>query len=200
MALIGVDFDKVALRQKGMTRDSVTASERKRRLLFMPNWVVRSSPSNEFVQQPDKVTSGAPYWFFRWFASDPVVDILDIGQPPAAGLEEKYLHFYAMQAMRANVRLLRGDYDCVICHGAQSAVGLLALGRLKTFHLPPTIVIDVGALNHGRPDKTVSFNLTRWALRSASAIVWHATSSLEMCATHAPELMRIGISFPSVSI
>lgn len=163
------------------------------RVLFVPNWAVYEG--NESIRQrPDRYQRSAPYWFFEHFSAPVDVDVLDIRQGPTWRVEEKLLHFYLGQGLRAAFRAKH--YDCVVFHGAQSCVVELALARLRVADIPLAVVIDVGTLNGGRPQKRLSFGLTRFALNRCDAIVWHASSSREVVAEHAPELIGKGHFIP----
>ena len=162
------------------------------RILFLPNWRVYSEPGDR--QAPDYDVPERPYWFFRHFLDEPEVDVLDAARWPRFGLEDRLLHFYALQGLEAAVASRR--YDVVLAHGSQSAVMLLALARTLRLRLPPVVVIDVGVFNHGHPEKRASFGLVRWALGTAARVIWHSTASLRMAERWAPEVARRGEFVP----
>jgi glycosyltransferase involved in cell wall biosynthesis len=158
------------------------------KVLFLPNWQVHLDPWSR--QAPDYVVPGRPYWFFRHFRDPVKVDVLDVARWPGFGFEDRYLHFYAAQGLVAAA--VRGRYDVVLVHGSQSAVALLAIARTLRITMPPVVVIDVGAFNHGHPEKRVSFELVRWGLRSAARVIWHSTGSMRMAVLWAPEIAERG--------
>ena len=154
----------------------------------MPNWALSSTAGGR--SQRADVWEGDDYWFFQHFRSHPRVEIVDTARWPGWRLEERFLHFYLAQGLVALWRSRRADV--VVAHGVQSAVVLLAVRRLLRLGSPPVVVVDVGSLNGGRPDKRVSFGLARWAMRGADGIIWHATVSRSIAAEHAPELLAKG--------
>lgn len=158
------------------------------KVLFLPNWRVFSERGKR--QAADYHVPGEPYWFFRHFREDFEVEVLDAARWPGFRMEEQLLHFYAGQAVAALRRLKR--FDVVLAHGAQSAVLLLAFARGLQKTIPPVVVVDAGALNQGRPERRVSFALTRWALGGAAHIVWHSRASEAMVLRYAPELSLRG--------
>ena len=103
-------------------------------------------------------------------------------------MEDRLLHFYPVQGLAATASF-RGA-DVIVCHGAQAAVVPLALSLVR--HVPPIVVIDVGTLNGGRPNRAVSWGATRRAFRAASKIVWHSRGSKEFVEATAPELAGRG--------
>lgn len=165
-----------------------------RRILFIPNWMVHSEGDVTAYQAPDRQEPGEPYWFFRHFRDPVQVDVLDTRRTPWPRLEERYLHFYLAQGLVSLVRAK--SYDLVMCHSSQSAVTLLGAARLLRRHLPKTVVIDPGCLNMGYPEKHIQWNLARWALEMADAVVWHSSSSIDLCAKHAPSLAEKGHFIP----
>jgi glycosyltransferase involved in cell wall biosynthesis len=172
----------------------VPAGTRGTRVLFLPNWPVAGAADAAGRQSPDYYPSDGQYWFFRHFAMPVAVDVLDTAAWPGFRLEESFAHFYLSQGLAA--ARIASQYDLVFAFGAQSAVGLLALLRLRQKPHPPVIVDDAGCLNAGRPDRRVSFSATRWALGGASRIIWHSTASLELCRELCPELAAKGEYLP----
>jgi len=158
------------------------------RVLFVPNWTVQT----EWTRWASSRSNAEAHWFFRHFEEPVETRVVGIDSWKGWRFEERLLHHYPIQSLRA-VRAAR-EADAVICHGAQSAVALLALARLAD--LPPVIVVDVGALNAGRRRETLRFNLTRWAMKAAAAIVWHSKGSQDYVSREAPELASRGHFLP----
>ena len=161
------------------------------RILFLPNWRVFRTRADR--QRADYYEPGSPYWFFEHFADRPEVAVLDAARWAGWRLEERYLHFYLVQGIVAIFAARRADV--VLVHGAQSAVVLLAAKRICPKALPPIVVVDVGTLNGGRPERW-DFAVARWAFSACSAIIWHARVSSKIVAEHAPELVKRGVFVP----
>lgn len=97
------------------------------RILFLPNWSVHQlNIDNVRWQAPDKDVKGQPYWFFRYFPSDTLVDVLDVRPHNILAKIEHKIKFYIYQGFLAYSKM--NNYDIVISHGAQSGV-MLALLR-----------------------------------------------------------------------
>ena len=91
------------------------------KILFIPNWNVhRIIDDDPGIQAPDKVVQGQPYWFFRHFAEQPLVDIIDRGTATWFRKLEEGAKFYVRQPLKAWHRM--DDDDLVISHGAQSGL------------------------------------------------------------------------------
>lgn len=165
-------------------------------ILFVPNWRVRMGTSAAELQEPDRCSDPANYWFFRHFRSPVDVSIVDTSSALGPELQERFLHFYPAQSLVALRALRAQHYDALLCHGAQAAVGILGAARAMGLTLPPTVVFDVGCLNGGRPERRLQFSLTRWALERADAVIWHATASLRFCTTACPTLAAKGHFVP----
>jgi len=165
------------------------------RILFVPNWPVAPPSCAAGRQSPDYYPADGLYWFFRHFRTHVTVDVLDneVAWWPAH-LEERALHFYPSQGLVA--AHLGRRYDLVFAFGAQSAVGILAAWRLQRCPHPPVVVDDAGCLNAGRPERRLSFEATRWAMREAHLIVWHARASRDLCREACPELAVKGEYVP----
>ena len=148
---------------------------------------MRSAPSAREVPAPDRLPDNGSYWLFRHFREEVELEIIDTEQWRYASYEPRVLHFYLTQGVRAASAARR--FDAVVAHGAQSAVVLLGLRRAFKGSWPLTMVVDVGALNGGRPQQRLQFQLTRMALGQADRIVWHASASRELARTACPELL-----------
>lgn len=162
------------------------------RVLFLPNWPVYADPAGR--QPADYRVPGEPYWFFRHFEGPVQVRVIDVARWPGWRLEDRYLRFYGAQGLAA--ALARRRPDVVLAHGAQSAVALLSLARGLRVSLPPVVVIDVGAFNHGRPEQRSTFAPVRWALGAAARVVWHSSASRAMAERYAPEIAARGEVVP----
>jgi glycosyltransferase involved in cell wall biosynthesis len=154
------------------------------RVLFLPNWAIQ----RDWSVWSEADGNAHAHWFFRHFAQPVSTRVIGTDVWRGSTMEDRLLHFYTAQALRA-IALL-DDVDVIVCHGAQSAVLLLALSRLR--NVPPIVVIDVGTLNGGRPGRRLSYRATRWAFGEASSIVWHSRGSLELVKATAPELLSKG--------
>lgn len=169
---------------------------RRPRILFLPNWQVHGAGAAAGRQTPDYYPADGLYWFFRHFERPAAVDVLDAASWRRWDLEERYLRLYAGQGLQALLR--EREYDLVFAFGAQSAVALLAATRVlpRRAGRPKVLVDDAGALNAGRPDRRLTFQATRWALRGADRIVWHASATEELMRRLCPELAARGEWFP----
>jgi hypothetical protein len=161
------------------------------RILFLPNWRVFGSRADR--QRADYHEPGSPYWLFEHFGGRPRVEILDAARWIGWRLEERFLHFYLAQGLVSLFAARRADV--VLAHGAQSAVVLLAVKRILPMALPPIVVVDVGTLNGGLPDRW-DFALARWAFSACAAIIWHSRISGDVISERAPELAARGVFVP----
>lgn len=164
------------------------SSSRPLRVLFLPNWPIQS----EWTRWDSSGSNEEAHWFFRHFEEPVETRVVGVDSWRGWRAEDRLLRHYPMQSVRAIQSA--HEADVVLCHGAQAAVALLALGRMV--NLPPVVVVDVGALNAGRRSETLRFNLTRWSMRAADAIVWHSTGSQDYVRHEAPELASRGTFLP----
>ena len=155
------------------------------KILFIPNWNVhRLIDDDPGIQAPDKVVQGQPYWFFRHFAEQPLVDIIDRGTATWFRKLEEGAKFYVRQPLKAWHRM--DDYDLVISHGAQSGL-VFELANSLSRHRTPHLMIDVGCLNGGRINHTET-PLIRYALRQCPTLVTHSSRQLDFYRQHYPAL------------
>ena len=147
------------------------------KVLMLVNWKVRyCSGSPKDLQPPDYYCKSVPYWFFRYFAGEWNVDVIDISSVPAIeSFEKKTLRFYVIQALRAIPNLSK--YDLIVSHGMQSGVVLSLWRRLfrtKAKH----IVFDIGsfasASEHG-----AALKLMQIASKSIDGLIYHTSSQID---------------------
>jgi len=160
----------------------------------MPNWAVVPENRRHGWQSPDYYPDDGKYWFFRQFAEEWSVDVLDAASWYYWASEERFLRFYLGQGLQALRHVNR--YDLVFAFGSQSAVALLGTLRCLGLPHPPVVVDDAGCLNAGHPEKRLSFQATRWALEDTAAVIWHATASRELCTRACPRLAARGTFVP----
>ncbi len=154
------------------------------RILFLPNWRVERGAKPTDGRSPNTYPGPRDYWFFKhWPGAE--VDVIDAGPALLAGFEERLLRFYALQALRALPGL--SNYDLIVSHGAQSAVLLAAIRAAAGISKPPHILIDVGCLAAGRSD-WLELTPIRFALKSVSAIVYHAGVQRSFYDRYLPEI------------
>lgn len=155
------------------------------KILFIPNWrVARLGKDDASLQAPDKCVEGMPYWFFKHFKEQPVVDVLDIGQENWWRKVEHKIKFYISQPIKAFAR--RNRYDVVLSHGAQSGLVyelLASFCRKKPLH----VMFDIGGLNGARINRYET-PLIRFALRKSPVIIVHSSRQLELYKEHYPNL------------
>lgn len=154
------------------------------RVLFLPNWRVESGPESMDGRSPNVYSGPRDYWFFKHWP-DAEVDVVDTGPPLVGRLEERVFRFYALQALRVLPGL--SNYDLIVSHGAQSAVLFAGIRTIAGISNPPHMLIDVGCLAAGRSDP---FELApiRFALKSVSAVVYHASVQKSFYRKHLPEI------------
>ena len=155
------------------------------KILFIPNWkVTHLKVDDSSFQSPDKVIEGSRYWFFKHFASNTTVDVLDIGNENWWRKVEHKIKFYISQPVKAFMR--RNRYDVVISHGAQSGLIyelLASFSHKKPLH----IMFDIGGLNGARINK-IETPLIKFAMRKSPVIIIHSSRQLELYKQHYPNL------------
>lgn len=163
------------------------------KILFIPNWNVKMLPADDAsVQAPDKYVKGEPYWFFRYFPKDTLVDVIGIGRDNLLRKIERKLKFYIAQPIKAFK--VRNDYDLVVSHGAQSG---LMYELLTTFvkRKPGHVMFDVGGLNGARINH-VETPLIRFAMRKSPAVIVHSSRQLGLYRNHYPNLVERSVFIP----
>jgi len=145
------------------------------KILMLVDWrVARLKADSDTIQSPDKIVTGRPYWFFKYWP-DPVmeVDVLDIGNLPwIHSVEGGILHFYVIQSLIAYLK--RKKYDLIISHSARSALVFAFLRSMVKERSPLHVVIDVGCFNGGR-DNAAELFLIKQASRSLGGIITHSS-------------------------
>lgn len=148
------------------------------KILMLVNWKVtrEEEVADKIVQESDIVRTGKPYWFFRYFAQQYDVDVLDISSLPwIENFEKNKLHFYCIQGIRAIPKLR--NYDLIISHGMQSAV-IVCLWRKffpgKTKHL----LFEIGGFNSAA-ESGKTLHLLQYASRSLDAVIYHTSQQLD---------------------
>lgn len=153
------------------------------KILFLPNWVVKGSNIDlPETQCPDKYITGKPYWFFRHFANEPHVDVIDI-QP------NNCLHkikFYIWQAFLAYK--VQNKYDIIMSHGAQSGLVLSLLRTLTFCKNPKHIIFDIGGMNGGRNNK-MEIAMIKFALLGKPYIICHSKIIMDNYRKHFQNLV-----------
>jgi glycosyltransferase involved in cell wall biosynthesis len=166
------------------------------KILFLPNWeVTYLSVDTDLILPPNKYVHNIPYWFFKHLPdSDLEVDVIDFQKKwMFHGAEKSILNFYTYQSLKAFFSDKK--YDCVISHGAQSALFYDLLRTVFKRSRPKHIIIDVGCLNGGRENKLELFILGSILKRSQPALIYHSSSQEHYYTKHFPFLNRIFIPY-----
>lgn len=143
------------------------------RILFLPNWNVKYlTVDRNDIQSPDKYVAGAPYWFFRYFPDETIVEVLDIGKESWFLRLEKCLKFYIKQSFVAFNN--RNKYDVVVSHGAQSALVFSLLMNFVRCKSIKHVIIDVGGFNGSRIN-LYETPFIKLALKSCPSIIYHTS-------------------------
>ncbi len=144
------------------------------KILFLPNWKVNfMDADNHRFQAPDKYIKGEPYWFFKYFPIDTLVDVVDIHSRNCISRIEKRIKFYIIQAFIAYK--IQNNYDVIISHGAQSGVMLALLRVLFGKGNVKHIIFDIGGMNGARRSG-FSTQLIKFAMKSNPYIICHSTN------------------------
>lgn len=147
------------------------------KILMLVNWKIKyctEKPNDK--QPPDYYIPGEPYWFFRYFAEKPEVDVIDVSSFPwLENFEKNKLRFYVWQTLKAIPRL--GKYDLILSHGMQSGVVLSLWRRLfktKAKH----IIFDIGSFNSAA-ESGFALKLMQFASKSIDGLIYHTSSQID---------------------
>lgn len=146
------------------------------KILMLVNWKIEycnQAPNDK--QPPDYHVAGQPYWFFRYFKSQPEVDVIDISSFPwLEKFEKNKLRFYIWQTLRALPRLK--NYDLVVSHGMQSGV-VLSLFRRFCKTKAKHVVFDIGSFNSAA-ESGFALKLMQFASKSIDGLIYHTSSQI----------------------
>lgn len=169
------------------------------KILMLVNWKIEyceKKPKDK--QPPDYYVKGEPYWFYRYFNEQPVVDVVDISSVPwVERFEKDKIRFYIWQTLKILPKLKQ--YDLIVSHGMQSGAVLCLWRRLfkiKAKH----VVFDIGSFNSAA-EKGFAFKLMRFVSKSIDGLIYHTSSQIEYYKKHFPWLvdkavfLRYGVDF-----
>lgn len=147
------------------------------KILFLPNWRVEYCNTTPIDKQPpDYYVKNRDYWFFRYFAEKPYVDVIDIKSNNWLEKTEKNIfRFYIFQALKAIPRL--NNYDLVVSHGMQSGI-VIALWRRLFKTRSKHIVFDIGSFNSAA-ESGLALKLMQHASKSIDGIIYHTSSQIK---------------------
>ncbi|MCD7836841.1 MAG: glycosyltransferase family 4 protein [Lachnospiraceae bacterium] len=147
------------------------------RILMLVNWKVKYTqevPTN--LQPPDYYVYGKAYWFYRYFSSNPEVDVIDISSFSwLENFEKNKIRFYIWQTIKAIPKL--GKYDLIISHGMQSGV-VLSLWRRIFKTKAKHIVFDIGSFNSAA-ENGFALKLMQFASKSLDGVIYHTSSQID---------------------
>lgn len=147
------------------------------KILMLVNWKIEycdKKPADK--QPPDYYVNGEDYWFYRYFAEKPEVDVIDIRSFPwLENFEKNKIRFYIWQTLRAIPRL--GQYDMIVSHGMQSGV-VLSLWRRLFKTRAKHIVFDIGSFNSAA-ESGFALKLMQFTSKSIDGLIYHTGSQIE---------------------
>ncbi|MGB9721382.1 MAG: glycosyltransferase family 4 protein [bacterium] len=158
-------------------------------ILMLVNWKINHLEKEDVtIQSPDKLIKGQKYWFCKYFPDNIKVDVMDFSKIPLIHhIEKRFLKFYIVQAFKAFIK--RKKYDLILSHSAQSAVFFAFLRSVIGEKLPLHIVIDPASFNGGR-DNFFELIPIKFATRSISGLIYHATIQSQYYEKHLPNLAK----------
>ena len=144
---------------------------------MLVNWKIEyatQTPADK--QPPDYYVKGQDYWFFRYFADKPQVDVLDISSFPwLERFEKNTIRFYLWQALKAIPKL--NKYDLIVSHGMQSGIAIALWRRVfktKTKH----VVFDIGSFASAS-ESGFALKLMQFASKSIDGVIYHTSSQID---------------------
>lgn len=156
------------------------------KILMLVNWKIEycdSVPSDK--QPPDYYLKGQDYWFYRYFAEKPEVDVLDMSSFPAlVNFEKKAIHICIYQALKAIPKL--SNYDLVVSHGMPSAV-IIALWQRIFKKKVKHIVFDIGCFNSAAENGMI-MKMMQFVSKSIDGIIYHTKCQKEYYEKYYPWL------------
>lgn len=156
------------------------------KILMLVNWKIEYCDSVPYDKQPpDYYIKGQDYWFYRYFAEKPEVDVLDISSFPALeNFEQNTLHFYIQQGLKAIPKL--SNFDLVVSHGMPSAV-IVALWQRIFKKKVKHIVFDIGCFNSAAEDGAI-MKMMQFVSKSIDGIIYHSKCQKEYYEKYYPWL------------
>lgn len=156
------------------------------KILMLVNWKIEYCDSVPYDKQPpDYYIKGQDYWFYRYFAEKPEVDVLDMSSFPALeNFEKKAIHICIYQALKAIPKL--SNYDLVVSHGMPSAV-IIALWQRIFKKKVKHIVFDIGCFNSAAEDGTI-MKMMQFVSKSIDGIIYHTKCQKEYYKKYYPWL------------
>ncbi|OGF68128.1 MAG: hypothetical protein A2Y62_08355 [Candidatus Fischerbacteria bacterium RBG_13_37_8] len=165
------------------------------KILMLVNWKIHYlNTDNIAIQPPDKVVKGTPYWIFKYWPENVIVDVVDYSKLPLFhALEKEILKFYAWQAIVAAFK--SRNYDMIISHGAQSGILLAFLRALCGNRNPPHFIIDIGCFNGARENLFETMPI-EFASRTLAGIIYHSSIQRKYYQRHFPTIVKRTIFVP----
>ena len=147
------------------------------RVLMLVNWKVENCTSTPYDKQPpDYYVKGQDYWFFRYFADKPQVDVLDISSFPwLERFEKNTIRFYLWQALKAIPRL--DKYDLIVSHGMQSGIAIALWRRVFKTKIKH-VVFDIGSFASAS-ESGFALKLMQFASKSIDGVIYHTSSQID---------------------
>lgn len=156
------------------------------KILVLINWKIhRVASIPDDLQPSDYDCPQVPFWFFRYFRSNPSVSVVDISAPRPIEAIEKKIRFHVFQTISVIKNM--SNYDLIFVHGTTSAMCLCGLKRLLKLKTPPILDVDISSF-HRASTSGLMFRLARFASKEFDFMVFHASSQSDYYRKYFPWL------------
>ena len=116
------------------------------KILLLINWKIKyCDTALENLQPSDYNCPEEPFWFFKYFAEVPKVDVVDIGAPTWIEKIENKIRFHFYQTLKVLPKIKQ--YDLIFVHGSNSAMLLGAIKRIFRIQMPPILDVDISSFH-----------------------------------------------------
>ena len=158
------------------------------KILMLVNWKVEyGNKAPKAKQPPDYYLNGEIYWFFKYFAQQPEVDVVDISSFKwLENFEQNSIRFYIFQTLKILPKI--NQYDLIISHGMQSGV-VLSLWRRFFKTRAKHIVFDIGSFNSAS-ENGIALKLMQYASKSIDYVIYHTSNQIKYYKKHFPWIAK----------
>ena len=158
------------------------------KILLLINWKIKYCDAiPEHLQPSDYNCPEEPFWFFKYFAEVPKVDVVDIGAPTWIEKIENKIRFHFYQTLKVLPKIKQ--YDLIFVHGSNSAMLLGAIKRIFRIQMPPILDVDISSF-HQASKSGMIHRLSQFSSKAFDYMVYHTSSQIDYYKVEFPWLVN----------